>query len=311
MRSHVRRAQAFTLVEMMVATGLVGVASLAMISMLVSTMKLSSQNVVTNISNYRARQTLDRLGELVRYAQATPVLITNTGSTASSTTSDGILVKNALPGMYVFKNANGKDDDIPSGSMSFLVQYVPKSTLPGIMPSADASLAGQKVEPPAVGDYFLLGLSTHPELEVASVSSVTVSGNVSSVVITTRQGITETASPKNYTVSGTRYRKEAYIFVQSGTSGMWTLRHYPRIVASTSYSSASSYVELGTGFQKMGTEAWFTTSTVNGTQATWLQAIARSSSHAEYAEKISNRTTLTTMPVQVKFWNYNPPPPSP
>lgn len=285
------RSRAFTLVEMLVAMSLVGVASLAMISVMVSTAKLSSENVVTNVSNYRARQTLDRLGEIVRYAQDTPVLITNTGATATGN-SDGVLVKNALGGAYVFKNSNGKDDDIPSGSTSFTVQFAP----------------GANMAPPVVGDYFLLNLSTHPELEVASVSNVTVSGTTSSVVITTKQATTEKAMPSVYTVSAARYRKEAYVFVQSGT--MWTLRHYPRVVANTSYSSASSYVELGTGFQKLGTQPWFTTSAANGTQATWLQAVARSSNHAEYAEKISGRTSLSTMPVQVKLWNYNPPPPS-
>jgi prepilin-type N-terminal cleavage/methylation domain-containing protein len=299
MRSHSRKNRAFTLVEMMVATGLVGIASLGMISVMTSTMKLSSQNVVTNVSNYRSRQTLDRLGEIVRYAQDTPVLISNTGATASGSTSDGILIKNALPGMYVFKNANGKTDDIPSGSTTFLVQYAPNSTLPGA-----------KVEPPVVGDFFLLGLSTHPQLEVATVSAATLSGTTASVTITTKQAITETASPSTYTVTGARFRKEAYIFVQNGT--MWTLRHYPRVVAATSYSAATSYFELGTGFQKLGTQAWFTTSagSASGTQATWLQAVARSSNRSEYAEKISNHTTLTTMPLQVKLWNYNPPPPS-
>ena len=297
MRSNLRRhTRAFTLVEMMVATGLVGVASLAMISLMVSTMKLSSQNVVTNVTNYRARQTLDRLGEIVRYAQDTPVLITNAGATATGS-SDGILIKNALPGMYVFKNSNGKTDDIPSGSTSFMVQYAPTSTLPGA-----------KVEPPAVGDYFLVGLTSHPELEVASVSNVTVSGTTSSVVITTKQATTEKATPSTYTVTGARYRKEAYVFVQS--SSQWTLRHYFRVVAGLDYTASKNYFELGAGFQKIGTQAWFTTSAADGTQATWLQAVARSSSHAEYAEKISNHTTLTTMPVQVKLWNYNPPPPS-
>jgi prepilin-type N-terminal cleavage/methylation domain-containing protein len=302
MRSNLRHNRAFTLVEMMVATGLVGVASLAMISVMTSTMKLSSQNVVTNISGYRARQTLDRLGEIVRYAQDTPVLITNTGTTTTGS-SDGILIKNALPGMYVFKNANGKDDDIASGATSFMVQYAPDS----------APTGANKIEPPVPGDYFLLGLSSHPELEVATVSTPstvsTTPYKINSVTITTRQSITETASPKNYTVSGTLYRKEAYIFVQAGTSGMWTLRHYGRVVAATNY--ATDYFQLGTGFQKNGTQPWFTTTTANGTQATWLQAIARSSSHAEYAEKISNHNTLTTMPIQVKLWNYNPPPPSP
>ena len=225
------------------------------------------------------------------------LVITGVMSSTVTGSSDGILIKNALPGMYVFKNANGKTDDIASGSTSFTVEYAPTSTLPGA-----------KVEPPAVGDYFLLGLSTHPELEVATVSAVTVSGSISSVVITTKQGITEKATPSTYTITGARYRKEAYVFVQSGSA--WTLRHYPRVVASTNYSTASSYFELGAGFQKMGTQAWFTTTTANGTQSTWLQAIARSSNHAEYAEKISNHTTLTTMPVQVKLWNYNPPPPS-
>lgn len=291
--SHQTSAYGFTLTELIVSTAVASVVGLMLMSVLVSTMKLSSQNLVTNISNYRARQTLDRLGQVVRFAQDTPVLIKADGTLASST-SDGILVKNALGGPYIFKNTNGKsDDDIPSGATSFMVEYAPE--------------AG--VGAPEVGDYFLLALSTAPELEVTSVSVVS-GGQISKVRITTKQGIAEVAKPGSYTVTAYRYRKEAYVFVQSGS--YWSLRHYPKVISTTSYASASSYNVLGTGFQKLGNQSWFATTTDNGTQASWLRAVARSSNHAEYTESVSGRNTLTSMPVQIRLWNYNaPPPPTP
>ncbi|MDR3402837.1 MAG: type II secretion system protein [Chthoniobacter sp.] len=283
-------AQGFTLVEMMVSAALVGSVGLMILSVLVGTMTLSSQNVVTNLSNYRARQTLDRIGQVARYAADTPVLINADGTTATGT-SDGILMKNALGGPYVFKNSDGTTADIPSGATTFAVQYAPSA-------GADT---------PKVGDYFLLNLSTAPELEVASVGAVT-GGSVAQVVITTKTGITETATPSTYTVTASRYRKEAYVFAQAGTQ--WTLRHYGRVTSAMSYSNPASFTVLGMGFQKLGTLAWFTTTLDNGTQATWLHAVARSSDHGEYAESVAGHNTLTTMPVQIKLWNYNAPPPA-
>ncbi|MEO6786271.1 MAG: prepilin-type N-terminal cleavage/methylation domain-containing protein [Chthoniobacteraceae bacterium] len=292
--NHRTRANGFTLVELMVSLAVFAVVSMMIFSVLLSTMKLSTQNAVANVSNYRARQTSDRIGEIVRYAQDTPVLINADGTLAAGTTSDGILVKNALGGPYVFKNSNGQADaDIPSGTTSFSVDYAPS--------------AG--VGAPQVGDFFSLALSTQPELEVASVGSASVNGPLSSVQITTKTGITEIAKPGSYTVTAYRYRKEAYVFVQSGTQ--WSLRHYARVTATTSYTNPLSYSVLGTGFQKLGNQAWFTTTISNGTQASWLHAVARSSDHAEYAESIAGRNTLTSMPVQIKLWNYNAPPPSP
>lgn len=291
--NHRTSRKGFTLTEVMVATGMASVVGLTAFSMLLSTMSLSTQNVVTNVSNYRARQTLDRLGEIVRFAQETPVLIKADGTTATGTTADGILVKNSLGGPYVFKNSNGQADaDIPSGATSFIVEYSPA--------------AG--VGAPNVGDYFSLALSTHPDLEVISVGAVTGSP-IARVTITTKTGITETAKPGSYTVTASRYRKEAYIFAQAGTQ--FNLLRYPKITSTTTYSSSSNYVIMGTGFQKLGNQSWFTTMTDSGTQAYWLRAVARSSNRAEYADTIANRTSLTTMPVQVKLWNYNAPPPAP
>jgi hypothetical protein len=276
----------------MVSTALVSAVGLMVFSVLTSTMKLSSQNVVTNVSNYRARQTLDRLGEIARYAQDTPVLINADGTTASGTTSEGVLLKNALGGPYVFKNANGQPDtEIQSGDKSFMVEYAPA--------------AG--VAAPTVGDYFSIALSTQPELEVVTVGTPTSAGSISKVLITTKQGIPEGAKPGSYTVTGRRYRKEAYVFVQSGS--YWNLRRYPKVTSAMNYTNSASFTVLGTGFQKLGTQPWFTKVANSGTEAIWLRAVARSSSRSEYAEKISGRSTLTTMPVQVKLWNYNAPPP--
>lgn len=283
-------ARGFTLVELMVSMAVVGVVGLVMLSVMVSTMKLSSVNASTNISNYRTRQTLDRLAEIVHYGLDTPVLINSSGVTQTGT-ADGLLVKNLLGGSYVFLNASGKTtDDIPTGTSSFTVQY--------------AASAGADV--PKVGDYFLLASSTAPELEVKTVGSVTTSNGISSVAITTQTAVQETLATSIYTVTASRYRKEAFVFVQNGN--YWTLRHYGRVIASTNYALAVNYVTMGTGFEKQGTQAWFTTTTDNGTQATWLRALVRSSNHNEYAEHVDGRNTATTMPLQVKLWNYNAPP---
>jgi hypothetical protein len=287
---------------MLVSTALVGATGLILTSVLVTTMRLSGANAVTNISNYRSRQTLDRLDEIVRFATDTPVLINSDGTAASGTTSDGILVKNALFGPYIFKNVSGNiTDDIPSGATSFMVEYVV---------SADTGSAKVPDWVPQVGDYFSLNISTKPELEVTAVTSASnvLSGTttISRSVITTRQGTTEKVSPNAYTITGSRYRKEAYVFVQSGSQ--WYLRHYPRVTATTNYALAPTYVQLGTGFQKLSSQAWFTTTTDSGTQASWLRAVARSSDHAEATENSSGHNTLTTMPLQIKLWNYNAPP---
>jgi type II secretory pathway pseudopilin PulG len=287
--------RAFTLVEIMVATVLVGAVGMIMFSVMISTMKLSTKNVVTNLSNHHARQTLDRIGEIVRYAQDTPVLINANGTTASGGTSDGLFVKNSQGGPYVFKNSNGQADaDIPSDAKIFSVEY--------------AAAAG--LSAPEIGDFFAVALATQPQLEVVGVGTPTVSGSISKVQVTTRQALGETAKVSSYTASASRYRKEAFIFVQSGT--YWDLRHYGKITPLTNYTDSSSYKVIASGFQKLGGQPWFTTGiTVDGTQSASLRALARSSNRAEYAEIKSGRTTLTSMPIQIKLWNYKAPPPPP
>jgi type II secretory pathway pseudopilin PulG len=46
--------RAFTLVEIMVAAVLVGAVGMIMLSVMITTMKLSTKNVVTNLSNHHA-----------------------------------------------------------------------------------------------------------------------------------------------------------------------------------------------------------------------------------------------------------------
>lgn len=300
-------ARGLTYIELLVSMGVVGIIGMVMFGVLEGTMKLSSMNAATNISNYRMRQALDRLVETAHYGLDTPVLLDGSGAIlpATTTTSDGIQIKNFLGASYVFLNASGNTkDDITKGSTSFVVQY-----------AASANNGA-----PSVGDYFLLASSTAPELEVATVGKVTTNSGISSVPITTKTAIQETVTPSYYTVTASRYRKESFIFVQAAAgSPYWTLRHYGRIVAATDYKVATTqYTALGTGFEKLGTNAWFTIVTDNGTQATWLRALVRSSSHAEYAENLSRdpsrqgggRNTATIMPLQIKLWNYNAPPPA-
>jgi prepilin-type N-terminal cleavage/methylation domain-containing protein len=282
--------RAFTLVELLVSMAICAVVVMIFVSVLVTSMSLSSENAVTNLSNFRARQAIDRLNNIIRFAASAPTLINADGTTASGTTADGVMIQNALPGDYVFLNSNGNATaDIPSGASTFMVQF---------SPSTGANL-------PKVGDHFVLTLaSTTPDLEVQKVGAVTTSGSITNVVITTIQATAEIASPSSYTIRGARYCKEAYIFAQSGSS--WTLRHVPQVVSTTSFSALPSN-QLGVGFQKLANQAWFTTTTDGTAQCTWLRAIARSSDHAEYAETISGHTTLSTMPVQIKLWNYNAP----
>lgn len=297
--SHRTRTGGFTLVEMMVAASVFTVVGVAVLGVLISTMQLSSENVVANGSNFRARQTLDRVGEVIRYGQGVPTLINVDGTTATGTTSDGVLVKNAIGGSYVFWNSNGSTTaDIPSGATSFMVEYDTNSPASG----------GAGASAPAVGDYFLLNLSTQPELEVVSVIAATASKtNNPRVVVTTKTGLTETATPSTYAVTATRYRKEAYVFAANGTQ--WDLRRYSSVTSSTSYASSAAYVTMAMGFQKLASQAWFTTVSDSGTRTVWLRALARSSDHGEYNEYFTGRNTLTAMPVQGKLWNYAPPPP--
>ena len=60
-------ARAFTLVEILVSTALAGATGLILTSVLVTTMRLSGQNAVTNLSNYRARQTARGSQDVRRY----------------------------------------------------------------------------------------------------------------------------------------------------------------------------------------------------------------------------------------------------
>lgn len=292
----------FTLVEMVISLAVLGVVFLILVSVLVTTMKLSIENADTNMSNYRVRQALDRLDEIVRYAQDTPTLINNDGTAATGTTADGLLINNVQGSVYVFYNADGNvAHDIPTGASTFVVKY----TTVGV----DASKVADYL--PKVGDYFSLNISTHPNLEVTGVSAATSGNPLNSVTITTKTGITETVTPSTYEVNAARYRKEAYVFVADGSTGYFALRHYGRVKSSTVYSDSNNYHQVSTGFSKMTNQTWFTAVTDGSAQAVWVRAITRTSNHAEYAERISGHNTFTTMPLQVKLWNYDGPTPNP
>ena len=292
----------FTLAELMVSMAVVGVVGLVMFSVMVSTMKLSTVNTATNLSNYRTRQALDRLADTVHYdAVEIPTQINSNGTTVATgtTTSDGILIKRLLGAGYTFLNASGKTtDDIPQGASTFVVHFAPST---GALP-------------PIQYDYFLLSSPNGDELEVNTVGSTTTSNGISSVPVSTFNSVQDTngLATSIYSVTACRYRQEAYIFVQNGTSNYWTLRYYPQVYPGMDYTNPRYYHELGTGFQKQGTQAWFTSTTdsATNTQAIWLRALVRSSGHNEYAEHIDNRNTTTTMPLQIKLWNYNAPPTS-
>ncbi len=297
---HRTNLSGFTLVELVVSMGVVGVVGVVMFSVLISTMKLSSVNTATNMSNYRTRQALDRLASHVHYdGMDIPVQINADGSTiASGTTSDGIVIKHFLGAGYSFINSDGSTKDISKGTSKFDIQYAT---------AGDGTL-------PQDYDYFLVASSTAPELQVAAggVSSPTTAGGITTVTVQMAQSTTETLTPSAFKVTAVRYRKEAYIFVQNGTSSYWTLRYYKMVYPGMSYSDPGKYFVLGTGFQKQGTQAWFTNTpdSTNNTQAIWLHALVRSSGHNEYAEHIDGRNTQTTMPLQIKLWSYTAPPTS-
>jgi len=293
----------FTLVEMLVSMSVVGVVGLVMFSVMSSTMKLSSVNTATNMSSYRTRQALDRLANSVHYdAIDTPSLINSSGvsaGTATGTTADGILVKTIIRGGYAFFNSDGSttDDIVPTPSQTehtFYVQF---------------SASGGGTAPVSHDNFLLVSQTNSDDLEVDTVGSVTTSNGISREKVTTFQDIQETSlSPKYYTVSATRYVKQAYIFVQNGSSNYWTLRHYPTVYTGMDYTNSQNYHALGTGFEKQGTQPWFTLNVdgSTGTTTKWvlLQALVRSSGHGEYSEDISKRNTATTMPLQIKLWSY-------
>lgn len=278
--------KAFTFVEMIVAAGVLGVAGLIGISMLGAGLRLASQNSALNLSNFRGRQALDRLGAITRYAEEQPELITTTGAAASGSTADGIMVKNQLGGPYVLKDSTGSaTNDILATAKTFTVEYVPANG----------------VSPLVVGDWLVVEISTRPELQIATVGTQTASGVIRKNVITTTEALGELARPSMYRVAGYGYRKQAYVF--NTAAGQAELRHYPRVTNGMSFSAAANYTVLGRGFQKLNAQPYFQATTINGLDNVWMRSIARSSGGAEHAEKMSGRKTLTTMPISVNLWN--------
>ena len=85
---------------------------------------------------------------------------------------------------------------------------------------------------------------------MASVSSVSQAGQISRVTIGTRQPLGEIARPGSYTVSAYRYRKEAFVFAQSGQR--WDLRHFGSLTALSRFNDPASYRVMGSGFRKLG-----------------------------------------------------------
>jgi type II secretory pathway pseudopilin PulG len=291
----------YTLAEVTVVALLLGLLSLIGMSLLVSTMKLSNQNAVTNLSNFRARQTFDHLCMKVRYALDDPLLITTSGTVVTSgSTAPGLLVKNFVSSPYIVKNADGTTGAIATSASSFTLEFRTANGMP----------------PPGVGDWLAFQTATHPELEIAGVSALADSGSNQRRLVTTSGTIGEALLPANYYVVGYLYRREAYVF-SSATNG--TLLHYPRVsqgmlsisssnssvtyTTGTGWGAAANYVAMGQGFTQLNSSEYFTKSSTNSVSYYQLKAVARSSNHAEYTENIPAGRALTTMPVKATLWN--------
>lgn len=272
--------------------GLFLLVALTGFNVLRSGLLLSSANVGINVSSFKGRAMIDQIGEASRYALAQPTLVDATGAAVAGSTADGLLVKRFEGTPYsIFASDGTTTTAIKTTDTQFVVKY--RNTLPA----------------PAAGHFMLFETISRPELEIASVTTPTLSGSLYSCKITTTTAIGDSATPSSYRVTGDMYHKEAFIFVATDAT-RFDLRHFDLVTGSTLYatdtSASAPYHNLANGFQRLNNQSFFTNGTgASGTAMTSLAAMAYSSSKSEYIAGKHTNSTFTSVPMQVRLWSLN------
>ncbi len=268
------------------AAALLGVLGLIGFSVLRSGMLLSGQNTNVNLSAARSRQMIDWIGERTRYALGQPSLLTAAGAASASLSDDGILVKTFGGAPYVVKEAGGSFGDIASTAKQFTLEYRPD------------------LPEPVVGDWMQLDTVEQAQLEISAVSSLSAGAGITRRLVTTVTTLNETAKPSMYRVSASLYRKQAFIFVptETGTNARSELRHYKAVRNGMSFSTAANYKVLANGYRKLNSQAYFTSTTIDGEAVTVLRAMVHSTGKAEYVERGKAASTFSTIPIQLRLW---------
>lgn len=270
----------------MVACALASGVGLIAFSLLNSGLIMFAQSTAANLSGLRGRQTLDKLNEIVRYAETSPQLITSTGVAATGNSAAGMLSKVYRGGPFLVKNSDGSTGDIPATANTFRLEY-------------SAALA-----PPApeVGDYLLIDSVSRPELEISQVQTLpnkTVNGQtIKCLTVTTQQPLGALVKPSTNRVAGYLHRRQALVF--ASVSGGNQLRYYPLVKSGTNFLSASNYRVLQGGYETLATKPFFQLGAANELA---VNVQVHASGKTEYVELLNNSRSLTTLPVRATIRN--------
>lgn len=281
-----RQDRAFTVVEVLVTSALVGVVALAAYSILYSGLTLSRQNAGLNLSSLRMRQMIDRIGEQTRYSMQQPELIKTDGTPASGTAAEGLLLKRFLGTPYILKESGGSTGNIAETAKQFRLEF--RKGLPA----------------PSAGDFIIIDSPTAPDLEISAATKVEETSSLQKWQITTTTAVGEQLRPSVHRVAAHLYRKEAFVFVATETvaNPRSELRHYSRVRTATNFSQKSNYRVLASGFRKAAGKNYFTNSTANALTSTTLTAIVHSTGREEYLDQALKTKNYTTVPIEVRLW---------
>lgn len=227
MRSARRGCGGFTMVEIMIAMGVLTTVGVACYSMLLSSSILFAKNVSLNTSNTILRTALDRMYSDVSHAYGVPKLINADGSTAANPSAVGISFDLYLGGPYVVTNPG--TTGFSASTQSFSMKNY----------AADL-LTAQPV--PVANDVVVL--DNGPTRPVVASCTSTSASNVQTLTANLQSPLGNAVS-WNATTTKTAFlvHKKAYIVVPVNTEYA-QLRLYNNVEAVTDYTNPANYIVL-------------------------------------------------------------------
>jgi type II secretory pathway pseudopilin PulG len=226
MRSARRGCGGFTMVEIMIAMGVLTTVGVACYSMLLSSSILFAKNVSLNTSNTILRTALDRMYNDVSHAYGVPKLINADGSAAANPSAVGISFDLYLGGPYVVTNPG--TTGFSASTQSFSMKNY----------AADP-LTAQPV--PVANDVVVL--DNGPTRPVVASCTSTSASNVQTLTANLQSSLGNAVS-WNATTTKTAFLVHKKAYIVATVNGHGELRLYNNAETVADYNDPANYVVL-------------------------------------------------------------------